>query len=104
MRRTEAQARRDGQKIHKILGSDWTLRVFENLGWHWSAYVGLAHDINFSRPSGGRKAEQLMLIVNWEGPSITLRGDSPKAMLRMARRKMAEYGSSVVQALAQFPG
>ena len=49
----EARARAEGNKVLRSLGGrPWRLRVWENLGWHWSCELGNKGEISIY-PSGG---------------------------------------------------
>ena len=97
-----SKATKSGAKLAKVLGSDdWEPRVWENMGWHWSAVSknGWWEIHNFNDVSGKVTGYTAFLGLDNDGVHFggtwVESGDTPQEAIKNTLAKTKEYARAI---------
>lgn len=85
-------AKRNGEQMARALGVGWKPRIWENLGWHYSAVKGTAEVHRF-----GPRSHWCSFMIG--GRQYQGNGRTPKAALGRAREAAFRHGVEIELAL-----
>lgn len=98
------QAVQKAERLAKALGPFWKPRVWENLGWHWSARLEVLTEFAATsaevHPLAGGPHFWVSLLLN--GTQVCARGRTPKAALRRATADASDLVGRLSFAYAEF--
>jgi len=100
------EAHRKGKKLAKRMGKSWTVRVWENLGWHYSAISPDGCTKIRENCYNGRYSYMAFIGVDkWAGGVWAEHGKTPQEALRntlaVARAEIAEK-QQILEALKDW--